>query len=391
MRPVLRVAALATVGVLALSACSSAATTAPTAPAAAPTAPAAASTAPAAATPCKSGKPAPTIALIMPNNDDPQYEQQHVPAFKAAIAAISPDIKILNFNSEASVQMQQTQAESAITQGAQVISLVPNDIKAAATIANEAKAAGVKVIALGRLIQGAPVDALISYDPAYIGQIQGKALVAAMKERGLQDKMIVMLNGAPSDDLAVGFKKGAHDILDTSGIKIGAEYDDIDWTPATAQRQMEQAITKLGAENIGGVLAVTDGVAGAAAAAMKMAGMDLTKIPMTGQNSDPDGIQRLLIGEQTIDVYRSLVKDEGVNAKLSVALGCGDPLPADLINGTKNNGFMDVPAYLAQTIWPVTKDTIKSVIVADNPNFLDLTKICTPTYAAACAAAGLTP
>ena len=120
--------------------------------------------------------------------------------------------------------------ESAITNGAQAISLVPVDVKASASIANMAER-GVKIVSLGRLILNAPVDALVSYDPLVVGNQQAQALVDAMKAQGLTDKQIVEINGAPTDDLAVGFKQGAHQILDKSGIKIGREYDTPDWSP----------------------------------------------------------------------------------------------------------------------------------------------------------------
>src|SRR4051812_15993278 len=122
----------------------------------------------------------PTIALLLPNVDAPRYENQDRPKFTAALKKYCPRCKLLYYNADNDVAKQQSQAESAIAQGANVISFVPVDVKAGATIVNEAHAKGVKVVSLGRLVIGAPVDALVSYDPLVVGNQQATALVKAM-------------------------------------------------------------------------------------------------------------------------------------------------------------------------------------------------------------------
>src|SRR3954449_3680052 len=146
----------------------------------------------------------PTVALLLPNVDAPRYENQDRPKFTAALKKYCPRCKLLYYNADNDVAKQQSQAESAIAQGANVITFVPVDVKAGATIVNEAHAKGVKVVSLGRLVLGAPVDALVSYDPLVVGNQQASTLVKAMKARGLAGKQIVEINGAPTDDLAVG-------------------------------------------------------------------------------------------------------------------------------------------------------------------------------------------
>jgi D-xylose transport system substrate-binding protein len=58
-------------------------------------------------------------------------------------------------------------------------------------------------------------------------------------------------------------------VIDTSGFKIGKEYDTPDWSPDQAQTEMEQAITALGSNGFVGVYAANDGTAGGAIAAMR--------------------------------------------------------------------------------------------------------------------------
>ena len=84
----------------------------------------------------------------------------------------------------------------------------------------------------------------------------------------------MMINGAPTDNNAKLFKKGAHSVFDAEGVKIGKEYDTPDWSPDKAQQEMEQAITALGKDGFDGVYAANDGTAGGAIAAMKSAGIN---------------------------------------------------------------------------------------------------------------------
>jgi D-xylose transport system substrate-binding protein len=335
------------------------------------------------------GTPAPTIALLLPNVDAPRYENQDRPKFTAALQQICPDCKLLYYNAENDQAKQQSQAESAITNGATVISFVPVDVKASAAIAQYAHDKDVKVVSLGRLVLNASVDALVSYDPLVVGNQQATTLVAAMKANGTSNKQIVEINGAPTDDLAVGFKQGAHQILDTSGIQIGREYDTPDWSPARSQQEMDQAITALGKDQIGGVLAANDATAGAVVASLKNAGLDPHQIPITGLDADTAGLQRILTGEQLMTVYQPIQDAQVANAKLALALGQGNPLPSDLINGSRNNGLLDVPAYMYKTVI-VTRDNMMQTVLAE-PNYVDVNQLCAAPYDTACVDAGIGP
>ena len=129
-----------------------------------------------------------------------------------------------------------------------------------------------------------------------------------------------MINGDPTDNNAKLFKQGAHSVLDKSGFKIAKEYDTPDWTPAKAQTEMDQAITALGKNGIVGVYAANDGTAGGAIAAMKGAGIDPKTRPVTGQDAELAGIQRVVIGEQYMTVYKAVKPMPKAAAEWAVAL-----------------------------------------------------------------------
>ncbi|MEV4419255.1 sugar ABC transporter substrate-binding protein [Patulibacter sp. NPDC049589] len=326
-----------------------------------------------------------TIALLLPESKTARYEAQDKPGFEKALKALCADCKVIYSNADQDASKQQSQAESAITNGADVLVLDPVDAESAGAMVTRAKQSKIPVISYDRLISKAPVDYYISFDNLKVGKLQGENLVKALGTPA--GKSIVMINGAPTDSNAAMFKKGAHSVLDASGVKIAKEYDTPDWSPDKAQTEMEQAITAIGKGGIDGVYAANDGTAGGAIAAMKGGGIDPTKVPVTGQDAELAGVQRILAGEQYMTVYKAPKPETEAAAKLAYALATGKPAPAGLINGKTNNGSVDVPSVLLDPV-AVTKDNIKDTVVADGT--YTAAQLCTGKYAKACAAAGLT-
>ena len=166
-----------------------------------------------------------------------------------------------------------------------------------------------------------------------------------------------MINGSPTDNNAGQFKAGAHSVIDSSGLTVAAEFDTPDWSPDKAQSEMDQAITNLGKNGFVGVYAANDGTAGGAIAAMKGAG--ITPIPpVTGQDAELAGIQRILIGEQYMTVYKAVKPEAEAAAALAVALAKGDRSAqrAGDDDGEQRPG--DVPAVILTPV-AVTKDNVK--------------------------------
>ena len=190
-----------------------------------------------------------------------------------------------------------------------------------------------------------------------------------------------MINGAPTDNNATLFKKGAHSVFDSSGLKIGAEYDTPDWSPDKAQSEMDQAITKLGKNGFVGVYAANDGTAGGAIAAMKAAGINPSTIPITGQDAELAAIQRILAGEQYMTVYKAIKPEAEAAASLAVDLAQGRRRRPQS-TAPVNNGPGGRAERASSSPVAVTKDNINDTIVADG--FWTAAEICTPPYKAAC-------
>jgi len=323
------------------------------------------------------------IALLLPESKTARYETQDLPNFKNRLKELGFNEQYLiysNANQDAATQQQQ--AEAALTNGANVLVLDPVDSDAAAKIADLAKSKNVPVIAYDRLIKGSDgVTYYISFDNEYVGKLQGSALLTALA--GKVQPTIVMINGSPTDNNAVLFKRGAHSVLDGKVI-IAKEYDTPDWSPDKAQREMEQALTTLN-NQVDGVYAANDGTAGGAIAAMKAAGIQPLP-PVTGQDAELAAIQRILAGEQYVTVYKAIKPEADAAAELAYA-SCHDEKPDESkINSRVNNGKADVPAILLTPV-SVTKENVMQTVVADQ--FWSVNQICTVDFKGFCAAAGI--
>ncbi len=321
------------------------------------------------------GAAAKKIALLLPETKTARYEAFDRPMFEAAVKAACSACTIIYNNADQDAAKQQQQAESALTQGANVLVLDAVDGKAAAGIVASAKAAKVPVVAYDRFV--ASSDYYVSFDNQKVGQLQGQALVDTLKKAGKTSGNIVMINGSPTDANAADFKKGAHSVLDTSGFKIAAEYDTPDWSPDKAQAWMEGQLAAV-KDGLVGVYAANDGTGGGAIAALKAGGVKPLP-PVTGQDAELAAIQRILAGDQAMTIYKAIKPEAEDAAKAAIALANGNKPTAQT---TKDS----VPATLLTPV-VVTKDTVKSTVVADN--FYKVSDICTANFAAACTAAGL--
>ena len=334
----------------------------------------------------KTGK----IALLLPETKTTRYETADRPDFEAKLKELCPACEVIYSNANQDATRQLSQAEAALTNGAQVLVLDPVDSAAAATIADKAKAQNVPVIAYDRLILNSEaVNYYISFDNVEVGKLQAQSLVDALNKMGTKNPTIVMINGSPTDNNAGLFKQGAHSVFDplvkSGKLTIAKEYDTPDWSPDQAQTEMQQALTAL-ANKVDGVYAANDGTASGAIAAMKAAGLNPMP-PVTGQDAELAGIQRILAGEQYMTVYKAIKPEAEAAALLAFDLFSDAKVPADMTGGkTVNNGKIDVPSVLLTPV-AVTKDNIKDTVVKDK--FWTTEQICTTDYASACKTAGL--
>jgi D-xylose transport system substrate-binding protein len=316
------------------------------------------------------------IALLLPDAKTARYETFDRPMFEQRIAELGA-YQVLYSNADQDAAKQQQQAESALAAGAQVLVLDPVDSKAAISIVSAANAQGVPVISYDRLIGGGKLAYYVSFDNEKVGRLQATAFVDALRTDGNGSGGILMVDGSPTDNNATLFAKGAHSIIDPSGLRVLAEYQTPDWSPDKAQAWVSGQISQYG-NQIKGVYAANDGIAGGAVSALHAA--DVTPFPVvTGQDAELSAIQRILTGDQYMTVYKAIKPEARLAAEVAVKLIKGQKITAPLT-------IQDTPATLLEPV-AVTIDNIAQTVVADG--FWSIADICTSAYQQACVAAGL--
>ncbi|MBX7267666.1 sugar ABC transporter substrate-binding protein [Micromonospora sp. Llam7] len=325
------------------------------------------------------------IGLLLPESKTTRYEAFDRPLIQEQLMQLCGKCEVLYQNADQDPAKQQSQAEAMLTQGVKVMILDPVDARAAGAIVNNARSQNVPVVSYDRLAEG-PISYYVSYDNRKVGEVQGQALLDALSQGGQDPKRgdIVMINGSPTDPNAADFKAGAHSVLDGK-VNIGQEYDTPDWSPDKAQQEMEQAITALGRERIIGVYAANDGTAGGAIAAMKGSGFPSPLPPVTGQDAELAGIQRIVAGEQYMTVYKAIRPEAEVAAAMAVAAATGQQYTGRPTE-QRSNGTTDVPSVLLEPV-AVTRDNIEDTVIQDG--FYTPAQICSGAFAEPCAAAGI--
>jgi D-xylose transport system substrate-binding protein len=326
------------------------------------------------------------IALLLPENETPRYESDDKPDFEKAVEEQCEDCEVIYLNAGGDAEKQQSQAESALTQGAEVLVVDPMDSKSAAAIAEKAKAQNVPVLSYDRLIENGEVDAYVSFDNKKVGELQAETLAKKLKEDGSASGPIIMINGDPADPNAALFKEGAHTGFEAAGVDVAKEYDTPGWSAENAQREAQQAITALGNSGFAGIYAANDDTGGGAIAALKGAGINPAEKPVTGQDATVAGLQRILADQQFMTVYKEIEPEATISAEIAIALAEGEEVPQEEVTEEINNGKAEVPAILLKPI-AVTKDNVKSTVVADG--FVSASELCTGPYVAACEEAGI--
>ena len=321
------------------------------------------------------------IGLDLPETTTARYETKDRPYFTAALKQFCPKCQLLYGNANSSASTQQQQAESMLSQGANVLVIDPFDGVAAASIVSSAKADKVPVVAYDRLIQSPDLAYVVSNDYKQVGKLQATAMTQALKAQGVSPSAggILMINGADTDNNAHSIKAGALPIVQASGYKVLASHDT--WDPTDAQQWVAGQITRFGHKIIG-IYSANDTNASSAIAALKTAGWSdkqIGALDLTGLDASVQGLQNILAGLQLMTTYNAFKLEATMAAKAAVQMALGQKPDS---NGTVSGH----PAFLNPP-QAVTVKNIESTVIKDG--FWKPSDLCTSQYAAACQKAGI--
>jgi putative multiple sugar transport system substrate-binding protein len=268
---------------------------------------------------------------------------------------------------ENDIPTQVNQIENQITKGAKLLVVASIDGTAITTQLQEAADRKIPVIAYDRLIRNSPnVDYYATFDNFKVGVEQANSLVKGLGD-GAGPFNVELFAGSPDDNNATFFFNGAMSVLkplmDSGKLVVKSGQTDfaraaiLRWDPATAQRRMEDLLTKTytGGAKVAGVLSPYDGLSIGILSALKSNGYGSAGQPypiVTGQDAEVASVKSIIAGEQYSTVFKDtrILADTTVKMADAVLKG-GKPE----VNNTKDydNGKKVVPSYLLQ---PVTVD-----------------------------------
>ena len=321
------------------------------------------------------------VGLLLPENQTARYEKFDKPLIEKKIKELTNDkAELVYANAKQDASLQSQQADTMVTNKVDVLIVDAVDSAAIKTSVQKAHDAGIPVVAYDRLAQG-PIDAYTSFDNVTVGKTQGQALLTALGSKAKSGK-IVMMNGSSTDPNAAQFKQGALSVL-KGKVNIGKSYDTKDWKPENANANMEGAISALGKSNIVGVYSANDGMAGGIITALKAAGIT---VPVTGQDAELAGVQRIVAGTQYMSVYKPYPQEADVAAEMAVDLAQGKSLSSVAPDKVDSPTTKQVPSKLVP-VQSLTKDNINDTVIKDG--IYTVADICTAQYKAACDKIGL--
>jgi putative multiple sugar transport system substrate-binding protein len=272
-----------------------------------------------------------------------------------------------------------------LPQGIKVLILTPQDSAAAAAAVDEAKAAGVKVIANDRpILDTASVDYHVTFDNIAVGGAQAQYLVdTAGTTKG---NNLYLYAGAASDNNAFLLLEGAWAklqpriadgtfVIRNSSVAVGLQ-----GSPTLTRDQQSAVIAQvttnwdadtartLAAGNLAAVPAAAKGTAfvlapndttARAVLDVFAADKDVTTSHVTGQDADKESVQSIIDGKQGMTVFKDprTRVNEAVAAAVAFLAG-GTPVATT----TLNNGAIDVPATLLASV-TVTRENVQAALI----------------------------
>jgi putative multiple sugar transport system substrate-binding protein len=274
---------------------------------------------------------------------------------------------------ENDIPTQVNQIENQITKGAKLLIIASIDGTAITTQLQEAADKKIPVIAYDRLIRNSPnVDYYATFDNAKVGVQQATSLLVGLKLLNADGSPgsakgpfnVELFAGSPDDNNATFFFNGAMTVLkpfiDKGTIVVKSGQTDfktvaiLRWDPATAQKRMEDLLTKTysSGKKVDGVLSPYDGLSIGILSALKSNGYGTAGQPypiVTGQDAELASVKSIIAGEQYSTIYKDTRQLADVTVKMSDTVLKGQKPE---VNNTKDyeNGNKVVPSYLLESV-----------------------------------------
>ncbi len=359
---------LALVMVLSLAACGGSSEPAATE---APAAEAPAAEAPAAEAPAEEAG-SNLVGVAMPTKDLQRWNQDGA-NMKAELEAAGYEVDLQYAANDIATQV--SQIENMIANKVEALVIASIDGEALGTVLEQAKAAGIPVIAYDRLIMNSDaVSYYATFDNWDVGVKQGEFIIQALDLANAGDKTynIEYITGDPGDNNINFFFDGAISVLQPyidagtlvcpSGQTEKQTVATANWASDAAQARFENILATYYADGtqLDAVLASNDSTALGVANALASSYTGNYPV-LTGQDCDIASVKNMVAGTQSMSVFKDTRTLASQVVKMVDALMKGTEPP---INDTEtyDNGTGVIPSFLCEPV-ACTPDMIQELLV----------------------------
>lgn len=243
-----------------------------------------------------------SVAVSWNNFQQPRWAAKDKPNIQETVEAGGGTYT--DADADLDTEQQLTDIETFINQGVDVLILLAQDNQAVLPGVEQAKAAGIPIIAYDRLIED-PDLLYITFNNVGVGEAEAEAMFEAVPEG-----TYVLIKGDPGDPNASTFlpqgwdNAGLQDKIDSGDITIFDDQFTDAWDTETARDNMEAIIDAANdaGTQIDAVLAENDSTAVGVVQALQNKNYDT--IPVSGQDGDTANLQYVAQGLQYVDVWK---------------------------------------------------------------------------------------
>jgi D-xylose transport system substrate-binding protein len=243
-----------------------------------------------------------SVAVSWNNFQQPRWAAKDKPNIQETVEAGGGTYT--DADADLDTEQQLTDIETFVNQGVDVLILLAQNNQAVLPGVEQAKAAGIPIIAYDRLVED-PDLLYITFDNVGVGEAEAEAMFEAVPEG-----TYVLIKGDPGDPNASTFlpqgwdNAGLQEKIDAGDITIFDDQFTDAWDTETARDNMEAIIDAANdaGTQIDAVLAENDSTAVGVVQALQNKNYDA--IPVSGQDGDTANLQYVAQGLQYVDVWK---------------------------------------------------------------------------------------
>lgn len=344
------------------------------------------------------------VGVVLPDTTtSTRYVNFDLPYLKQAFDGAgysSSQYSIQNAQGTSTTELAIAQAD--ITKGAKVLIVDPIDSPTGQAIQAYAQSHGVKMISYDRATFTGTNTYYVSFDNVQVGKLIGEGFMKCVSDWGVTKAKVYELDGGrDTDPNAVSFAQGYNQAVwgdstipqpdgktNSQGMTLVHEGFAAGWDNAKGGATFQTAFTA--DRSINATIEANDGLGNAVVNVLKTSGIQAKKVPTTGQDATPQGLENILLGYQCGTVYKPIYLEAQDAVALATVLRAGQNPPQALLNGTTTppSGVSgnQQPASLLVPTW-VNTANMESTVIKDK--FVSAATICGAVGASVCTSAGI--